>query len=153
MAIQDWVDIADAVNEERLLNTVMEMVSIPSPFGEEGRIGRYIGEKCREWGLDVEVRPVLDERVNVFVRLSGREPGPIFLFDGHLDTEPLAPCWTISPYDPFVKEGYLYGSEATNMKAANVAKLEANLTLRETGVLRKGAVLAFTRHIGDELLR
>ena len=141
MAIKDWADIADAVNEKRLLNTLMEMVSIPSPSGEEGRIGRYIGEKCREWGLDVEVKPVIEDRVNVFITLSGREPGPTFLFNGHLDTEPLAPGWTLDPYKPFIKDGFLYGSEATNMKAANASKLEALLTLRETGALKKGKVV------------
>ena len=136
-----WLNLTDAVNEDRLLNTLMEMVAIPSPSGEEGKIGRFIGEKCKELGLDVEVKPVIDDRVNVYITLSGQEPGPTFLFNGHLDTEPLAPGWTLSPYEPFVKDGYLYGSDASNMKAANSAMLEALLVLREKGALKKGKVM------------
>ena len=136
-----WLALTEAVNEDRLLNTLMEMVAIPSPSGEEGKIGRFIAEKARAWGLDVEVKPVIDDRVNVHVALSGQEPGPTFLFNGHLDTEPLAPGWTLSPFEPFVKDGYLYGSDASNMKAANSAMLEALLVLREKGALKKGKVI------------
>ncbi len=136
-----WLTLTQAVDEDRLLNTLMEMVAIPSPSGEEGKIGRFIAEKSREWGLDVQVKPVIDDRVNVHIALSGEEPGPTFLFNGHLDTEPLAPGWTLSPFEPFVKDGYLYGSDASNMKAANSAMLEALLVLREKGAVKKGKVI------------
>ena len=95
--MDQWQALAEGVNEDRLLNTLMEMVAIPSPSGEEGKIGRFIAEKSRAWGLDVQVKPVIDDRVNVHIALSGEEPGPTFLFNGHLDTEPLAPGWTLSP--------------------------------------------------------
>ncbi|MEE9324453.1 MAG: M20/M25/M40 family metallo-hydrolase [Dehalococcoidia bacterium] len=133
--------LANAINEERLLDTLREMVRVPSPSGQEGEIGEFIGEKCRRWGLDARVKPVGDGRVNTIVRLPGEEPGPTFLFNGHLDTQPLAPGWTLSPYEPFIKDGYLYGSETNNMKAANAAMLEALLILQETNTLKKGNII------------
>ncbi len=67
------------INQERLVNTFLELVQIDSPSGGEKDAAEYVANKLRAAGLD----PKIDEMYNVIARLDG-EGKPLFL-SAHTD--------------------------------------------------------------------
>jgi len=55
---------------------------------------------------------------NLYARIGTDQPN--FCFAGHTDVVPPGPTdsWTTDPFDPQVRDGYLYGRGASDMKAA-----------------------------------
>ena len=53
--------------------------------------------------------------------------GPLFVFAGHTDTVPVGPIekWNTDPFKAEIKEGYLYGRGAADMKSGLAAMVTA----------------------------
>ena len=128
--------IRSAVNRERLVETAMALVSVPSPTRSAGAVADCLAQILANDGFEVQ-RPVADwpEAPAVVVRLESNRPGPILQFDGHLDTVhlPFVP--------PRLEDGVLYGSGASDMKGGIAAAVEALRALRETEALAGGSIL------------
>ena len=124
------------VNRQRLLDTALRLVSVPSPTGAAGAAGDCLAEILAHDGFAVE-RPEAGyaKAPAVAVRFGGPHPGPTLQFDGHLDTVHL-------PFVPPEVEGdRLTGSGACDMKSGIAAAVEALRVLQETDALRRGDVL------------
>ena len=135
--------IVDAVDEERLVTLALELVSIPSPTGDEQAMGERMREVLRSLGMDVSWQEVEEGRPNVVGVLEGSGGGPSLMLNGHMDTsysgqEP----WLegIPGFQPqgFVREGRIYGLGISNMKGALACYVEAARSLRDTGMRRRG---------------
>ena len=128
--------VAEAVDVDRLVETAVRLVEVPSPTRDAGAVADRLGEILKEDGFSVE-RPVADwpEAPAVVARVETGEPGRVLQFDGHLDTVhlPFAP--------PRVADGILHGSGASDMKGGIAACVEAMRVLRQTGLLPAGGVL------------
>jgi acetylornithine deacetylase len=128
--------ICGAVNRERLLDTAVDLISVPSPTLSAGDVSNRLAEILTADGFEVE-RPEANwpEAPAVVTRLMGVAGGRTLQFDGHLDTVhlPFVP--------PSVADGILRGSGASDMKGGVAACVEALRVLRETGALNKGSVL------------
>lgn len=90
--------------------------------GEERAVADYLASRLRACGATVEVQPVGSSgRANVIGRLRGTRPGPVLMFNAHLDTVP--------PYgmtlDAHVRQGRLVGRGAADMKGALAAMIAA----------------------------
>ena len=133
-------DIRAAVNRDRLLETALSLVEVPSPTLSAGAVADRLAGILASDGFEVE-RPVANwpEAPAVVVRFETGQPGRTLQFDGHLDTVhlPFAP--------PRVENDTLYGSGASDMKGGIAACVEALRVLRETETLPGGRVL-FTAH-------
>ncbi|MEZ4864731.1 MAG: M20/M25/M40 family metallo-hydrolase [Caldilineaceae bacterium] len=128
--------VQQAVNPQRLLETAIALVEVPSPTCSAGAVADRLAELLRADGFSVE-RPVADwpEAPAVLVRFASGKPGRTLQFDGHLDTVHL-------PFvSPRVEDGVLYGSGASDMKGGIAAFVEALRVLRETDTLTGGAIL------------
>ena len=125
-----------AINPDRLLQTAMQLVGVPSPTRSAGAVADKFAEILSADGFNVE-RPIADwpEAPAVAVRYSSGRPGRTLQFDGHLDTVhlPFVP--------PRFEEGVLYGSGSSDMKGGIAAYTEALRALVETGALPGGSIL------------
>jgi acetylornithine deacetylase/succinyl-diaminopimelate desuccinylase-like protein len=132
--------IRSAVREDRLLDTAVRLVEVPSPTCDAGAVADRLAEILRDDGFAVE-RPEANwpQAPAVVARLHSARPGRTLQFDGHLDTVhlPFVP--------PRVADGILTGSGASDMKGGVAAALEALRALRDSGMLTAGSVL-FTAH-------
>lgn len=128
--------IQQAVNQQRLLDTAIALVDVPSPTCSAGAVANRLAEILHHEGFAVE-RPVADwpEAPAVVVRYQTGKAGRTLQFDGHLDTVhlPFVP--------PRVENGVFYGSGASDMKGGIAAFVEALRVLRETGSLPGGGIL------------
>ena len=128
--------ILHAIDEQRLVDTAVALIEVPSPTLSAGAVADRLDEILVEEGFAVE-RPETDwpEAPAVVARLESGRPGQTLQFDGHLDTVhlPFVP--------PRVEDGQLYGSGSSDMKGGIAAFVEALRVLRDTEALDRGNVL------------
>jgi acetylornithine deacetylase/succinyl-diaminopimelate desuccinylase-like protein len=128
--------IRAAVCRDRLLDTAVRLVEVPSPTRSGGAVADRLAELIRSDGFAVE-RPIAGwpEAPAVVVRFDSGRPGRTIQFNGHLDTVhlPFVP--------PRVDDGVLTGSGASDMKGGVAATVEALRAIRDTGLLQRGSVL------------
>jgi acetylornithine deacetylase/succinyl-diaminopimelate desuccinylase-like protein len=125
-----------AVNRQRLLDTAVQLVAVPSPTGNAGAVADRLTRLLQDDGFTVE-RPTGGHlsAPAVLVRLDSGRPGRTLQWDGHLDTVHL-------PFvAPAVEGDRLTGSGACDMKGGIAAAVEALRVLRATGALSAGSVL------------
>ncbi|HWB55394.1 MAG TPA: M20/M25/M40 family metallo-hydrolase [Gaiellaceae bacterium] len=76
---------------------------------------------------------------------SGAEGAPTVLLYGHFDVQPPAPLdlWDSPPFEPEIRDGYLYGRGAVDDKGNSYLVLKAARTLAEEGALPVNVRIAF----------
>jgi acetylornithine deacetylase/succinyl-diaminopimelate desuccinylase-like protein len=132
--------LRQAVRRERLFDTAVQLIQVPSRTGEAGAAADRLAHLLSADGFTVARADAGHPAAPaVIVRLDSGRPGRALQFNGHLDTVhlPFVP--------PTVEGGRLTGSGAADMKAGTAAAVEALRVLRDTGALPGGAVL-FTAH-------
>jgi len=129
-----------AVNRRRLIETAVNLISVPSRTGEAGAALERLAALLSADGFTVERHSAgHDAAPAIAVRWDTGKRGRTIQFNGHLDVVhlPFVP--------PQVQDDRITGSGASDMKGGTAAAIEALRVLRETAVLPRGAVL-FTAH-------
>src|SRR5580693_1702680 len=84
---QDWVDTAwSAIDVGGLRALVAEMVSIPSPTGQEAELARFLASRLKSLGLRSAWQPLDDAQANALGFLDGSGTGPSLLLYAPIDT-------------------------------------------------------------------
>jgi acetylornithine deacetylase/succinyl-diaminopimelate desuccinylase-like protein len=128
--------VLSAVSRQRLIETALRLIEVPSPTGDAGAACDGLAEILAADGFDVERPDGGYERSRaVAVRFDAGRPGRTLQFNGHIDTVhlPFAP--------PKVEDGRITGSGASDMKSGIAAAVEALRALRDSGALSTGSVL------------
>ena len=128
--------IRSLVRRDRLLDTAVRLVAVPSPTGAAGPACDALAELLAADGFRVERDAAGHPAAPaVLARRDSGRPGKGLQFDGHLDVVHL-------PFVPPRIEGNLLrGSGACDMKGGTVAAVEALRALRDGGLLERGSVL------------
>ncbi|OZI55053.1 acetylornithine deacetylase [Bordetella genomosp. 5] len=154
--------IEEAVSGLRdyMITTLQGMVQCDSLLGQEISAAEFMERELAELGLPSERIYLRDEqlkslplyspaccpdggRYNVLARHEPRSAGGrSVLFNGHLDVVPTGPheMWTLPPFSGEVRDGWLYGRGAGDMKAGIVCALAAFKALQTLGLQPAGAV-------------
>jgi acetylornithine deacetylase len=134
------------IDERRLVELALRLVSTPSFTGSEQAAAELMRDVLEEIGLPVQWQQVEEGRANVLGTWAGAGGGPTLMFNGHLDTsysgrEP----WLqgIPGFQPegFERDGRIYGLGISNMKGALACYVEAVRSLMDDGVRLAGDVL------------
>src|SRR5262249_37681277 len=117
--------IRRAVQRQRLVDTAVRLVAVPSRTGEAGAVADCLARLLLDDGFVVE-RPTggYTAAPAVAVRSDSERPGRTLQFNGHLDTVhlPFVP--------PKVEDERITGSGSADMKAGIAAAVEALRVLR-----------------------
>ena len=111
----------DRLSEEYITAVLADLVRTPST--NPGRFEADMAQRVVSWfeGTPVEAELVesMPGRPSVGAVLRGRGDGPRLVLNGHLDTVPIddADLWTVDPFGAAVRDGYMYGRGACDMKA------------------------------------
>ena len=86
------------MNEQRLLDTFLDLVKLPCPSGREGRAAAYCKAALQECGCTVTIDgagpKIGSDTGNLYAELAGTAPGSIIL-TAHLDC--VQPCENVKP--------------------------------------------------------
>lgn len=143
-------DLAAKVDRKACLDILADMVRHKSYSETQGErvLAERMADVMREMGLEVELQPVVGERVNAIGIWRGTGGGKSLLFNGHLDTNPVTEGWTVDPWGGIVDDDFIYGIGVSNMKAGDASSLCAVKTLIDNGIRLKGDVV-LTYVIGE----
>ena len=144
---------ADAVDPEAIVHDLVELVRVRSVTGDEDTVAARLADRLEALGLDVEVfhpdpaairedpdwpgEEVARTALPVVIGRIGRAAGPRLLLSGHTDVVPTGDpaTWADDPWSGEVRDGWLYGRGACDMKGGVAAILGAVGALRVTGAL------------------
>lgn len=87
-------------------------------------------------------------RRNVIVRLKGNGTGKSLIFNGHIDTVPPYEM-TIDPFGGEIKDGFVYGRGANDMKGAVACMIIAMINIKNKGTVLGGDII-LTAAVGEE---
>jgi acetylornithine deacetylase len=148
-----------SIERDQIVRELCHLVSIPSVTGAEDAVQREMAMLMRQIGLDV-VLPKTDlgwivsepgypgtevERSSLPIvagHLRGR-PGPRLLLVAHVDVVPPGQLsqWSSDPFVPVVKNGFVYGRGACDMKGGAVALLAALRAVQSVGGPNYGEII------------
>ncbi|NIB45221.1 ArgE/DapE family deacylase [Pseudomaricurvus alkylphenolicus] len=85
---------------------------------------------------------VVEGSYNVLGHKAGSGGGRSLVLNGHIDVVPAETSdrWTRAPFDPYVKDGWLYGRGSGDMKAGLAANVYAVRALNKAGVSLQGDI-------------
>ncbi len=119
-------DAAQSQAEREVVQLCSELIQIdsvntgdPATIGDgEARAARYLQQKLDEVGYETTYVEAAPGRGNVICRLAGADPERgALLIHGHVDVVPADPTeWTVDPFSGAVRDGYVWGRGAVDMK-------------------------------------
>ncbi len=111
-------------NTSETLNLASDLISRRSVTPEDGGCQAMLAEKLQALGFNVE-QLNFEEVTNFWARRG--DSGPVLCFAGHTDVVPSGPeeKWQTPPFEPTLKDGYLYGRGAADMKGSIAAFMTA----------------------------
>lgn len=125
---------AHAIDRDRLVDIVCNLVSIPSVSSTEKQIMEHVAGFFDAAGIDYVITANDPERPNV-VATIGNGNGPTIAMNGHLDTVPISDPdrWKTEPFRGVVSEdgSRIYGRGSSDMKGAVGVMLYTMLALKD----------------------
>jgi acetylornithine deacetylase/succinyl-diaminopimelate desuccinylase-like protein len=112
-------------------------IDTTNPPGNETAAARYLGKILEREGISAEVYESAPGRGIVIARLRSTaiaDPARTLLLLGHTDVVGVErEKWTVNPFAGVVKDGYLWGRGALDMKGMVIANLAVMVALKRTG--------------------
>jgi acetylornithine deacetylase/succinyl-diaminopimelate desuccinylase-like protein len=134
-------DLFIRVSEKRLREDTFELVSIPSPPGEETAIAERYASFFEELDFDVQIDREFAESPSVIARHRGCD-GPVLQLEGHLDAVP-------TKHDPpKIEGGRIYGRGSADMKSGLAGIIETCRVIKEGGIRCNLLITAHGQHEG-----
>jgi succinyl-diaminopimelate desuccinylase len=115
------------------------LIRLPSVTPADHGCQDLMIERLQRLGFQIE-RLRYGEVENFWARRGEGEP--LFVFAGHTDVVPPGPghAWTSDPFVPVVRDGYLYGRGAADMKASLAAMVVASERFVHSHPGHKGSI-------------
>ncbi|MDC1454204.1 succinyl-diaminopimelate desuccinylase [Pelagibacteraceae bacterium] len=111
------------------LQLAKELIKFPTVTPVDAGIMKFLEKKLKTLGFKTKVLEFREKDSkpvkNIYARLGNK--GPNFCYAGHLDVVPAGNLkdWTVNPFKPSVKKGYLIGRGANDMKSSIAAFVSA----------------------------
>lgn len=117
LASPDPIDWSAVAAEALALLIDLLRLDTTNPPGGESQVAEYLADVLRGEGIDVGLLEAAPGRANLLARLPGRGEQPPFLFLGHTDVVYAdAAEWRVPPFAGVVRDGYVWGRGAVDMK-------------------------------------
>ena len=111
------------------LQLAKELIKFPTVTPIDAGIMKFLEKKLKTLGFKTKILEFREKDSkpvkNLYARLGNK--GPNFCYAGHLDVVPAGNLkdWTVNPFKPSVKNGYLIGRGANDMKSSIAAFVSA----------------------------
>ena len=120
----------------RTLSSYLQ-INTTNPPGNELAAARWLKGILDREGIEAKILDTAElgaNRANLYARLRGNGSKKAIALVHHLDVVPAAPSsWSVDPFSGVVKDGYVWGRGAIDMKSNGVAQLMAMIALKRSG--------------------
>ena len=133
----DWEKLRDEAAQ--VLADYMK-INTANPPGSEIEGALFLKGILEREGFEVQILDTAanvlgPRRPNLYARLKGSGPKKAIALVHHIDVVPAdTRYWTVDPYGGVIKDGYVYGRGALDMKGEGIAHLMAMIALKRSGV-------------------
>ncbi len=131
----DWNALRDEA--VRLLSEYIK-VNTTNPPGNELAGALFLRDILQREGFEVQILDTAKlgkGRANLYTRLKGNGSKKAIALVHHIDVVPADPrYWTQDPFSGAIKDGYIYGRGALDMKGEGIVHLMAMIALKRSGV-------------------
>ncbi|UJF15371.1 ArgE/DapE family deacylase [Jeotgalibaca sp. MA1X17-3] len=138
--------VVQAVEEkkEELLELCSQLIQINSenPPGDSTEISDFIINYLKEYGIDTEVHEAAEKQFNLISRY-GNSQGKKLIYCGHTDVVPAGNLdkWDFDPFSGEIKDGFLLGRGASDMKAGLGGLMFATAMMKHLNIDLPGEVV------------
>jgi acetylornithine deacetylase/succinyl-diaminopimelate desuccinylase-like protein len=113
-------------------------INTTNPPGNELASARFLKAFLEKEGIEAQLLDTVElgaGRANLYARLKGDGSKKAIALVQHMDVVPVTPAyWTVPAFDGEVKDGFVYGRGALDMKGEGIAHLMALVALKRSGV-------------------
>ncbi|HMX30470.1 MAG TPA: M20/M25/M40 family metallo-hydrolase, partial [Blastocatellia bacterium] len=126
----------DAAQKEALELFIQYLkIDTTNPPGNEIRAANFFAEICKREGIEHKVFEPFPGRGTLWARLRGDgSKRPVILLN-HTDVVPHSPeFWSVPAFSGEIKDGFIYGRGAMDMKSLGMAQFVTMLALKRAKV-------------------
>jgi len=137
------VQLLSQIREE-ITQLLSELIRIDTtnPPGNETAAAKYLADYLGKDGFECEFYESAPKRGNVITRLKGSGEKPSLLLLSHLDVVAAnAEEWSVDPFGGVVKDGFVWGRGALDMKGMVAVEAMVMELLKRNSVKLKGDVV------------
>ncbi len=131
----DWNALAS--EGQKILGDYLR-VNTTNPPGNETKAAVFLKAILDREGIPAQILDTAElgaGRANLYARLKGNGSKRAIALVNHMDVVPATPSfWQVDPFSGVVKDGYIWGRGALDMKGEAVAQLMALIALKRSGV-------------------
>jgi acetylornithine deacetylase/succinyl-diaminopimelate desuccinylase-like protein len=113
-------------------------VNTTNPPGNELLAARFLKAILEKEGIEAQILDTTElgpNRANLYARLRGTGAKKAIALVHHMDVVPATPAsWSVDPFSGAIKDGYIWGRGAIDMKGMGVAQLMALIAIKRSGV-------------------
>lgn len=149
-------------NTDETIALTQRMIQIPSidPPGNENEMSLFVQNYLEKAGIAVEaisVDGLNPERKNIIAKLAGSGQAAPLIFSGHMDVVPVSERerqqWECDPFGGEIKDGFLWGRGASDMKGGLAGILTAMKYLKEHDIVPPGDIMLAASVDEENLMR
>lgn len=130
--------------KDELLELCSQLIQINSenPPGDSTEISQFIEKYLHQFGLEAEVHEAAEKQFNMISRY-GNEGGKRLIYCGHTDVVPAGnrAKWDFDPFGGEIRDGFLLGRGASDMKAGLGGLIFATALLKRMQIDLPGEVI------------
>jgi len=110
-------------------------IDTSNPPGNERQAAEFLRAILDREGIPAEIVDVAPGRACLVARLSGNGSKKALILSHHMDVvQAERATWSVDPFAAVVKDGWLYGRGALDMKTTGILHLAALIRLKREGV-------------------
>jgi acetylornithine deacetylase/succinyl-diaminopimelate desuccinylase-like protein len=117
-------------------------INTTNPPGNEIVAARWLAAALQRDGIEARIFEPAPGKANLYARLAGDGSARPLILLNHMDVVLASPeYWTVDPFSGVIKDGYVWGRGALDMKGEAVAQLMTMLILKRAHVPLKRDVI------------
>jgi acetylornithine deacetylase/succinyl-diaminopimelate desuccinylase-like protein len=130
--------------DQEALSVLTEYLRIDTtnPPGSEIKAAEFFKRIFDREGIEARIFESAPGRGNIYARLKGDGSKKAVVLLNHMDVVPAyRQLWSVDPFEGVVKDGYLWGRGALDMKGMGIVELMAMLALKRQGTPLKADII------------
>src|SRR5689334_25038413 len=120
----------------RTLSSYLQ-INTTNPPGNELTAARFLKGILDREGIEAQILDTAElgaNRANLYARLRGNGSKKAIALVHHMDVVPATPSsWSVDPFAGVIKDGYIWGRGAIDMKSNGIAQLMAMIAFKRSG--------------------